>query len=141
MRKGFYLSLDGLLAVIFLSMFISNIIILTQENENIANKEMEAYALSLAAMMEKNMQLTNLSNNSTMLIFFDNLDNQYCFYYEFYDFPPPQNNPRLLFNITRTGCNISQHYYQLFRSILNEDDLRVKNLSYGFRMRIWQRLS
>ncbi|MEM4295704.1 MAG: hypothetical protein QXI89_00130 [Candidatus Anstonellales archaeon] len=138
MKKGLYFSLDGLIAIIILSLFISNVIMLDQNN---GDKSIEAYSLSLAAMMEKNMPLSNLSNNTTMLNFFNSLDSQYCFYYEFYGFPPPQNNPRLLFNVTRTGCNISANYYQLFRSILNDQDLRVRDLSYGFRMRVWQKLS
>ena len=135
--KGFYFSLDGLLAIIVLFMFLSTIgMFFKSKIKEYSPKELEPYALTLAVMMEKSLNISNLSNQTQMQTFINNLKAEYCVSYYFYDFPPPNNNPVLLFNITKIGCLEGKDYYQVFRSVTNITFLRNQR-SYGFLLRVW----
>jgi hypothetical protein len=138
--KGFYLSLDALIAVMILLLFVSNVLAPSFSSSNSDEDDnIEAYTLTLASMMEKTMPVSNLSNNTTMLNFINSLQDNYCMSYEWFDFPPPTNNARLIFNITESSCILQDNYYQVFRSIINSEDVKIRNLSYGFRLRVWKR--
>ncbi len=135
--KGFYFSLDAMLAVIILFLFLSTVNIFVKTKiKDYEKQDLESYSLTLASMMEKSLEIRNLSNQTQMQTFINNLKPEYCVSYYFYDFPPPTNDPLLIFNITKSGCSEQKDYYQSFRSVTNSTLIRNQR-SYGFILRVW----